>query len=144
MSRFTDWLEDVMFERGGRKYRQADLSRDLGVRTTTVSDWFTKEKPPDRDNIHKLAVHFGVTSRHIYGLLEAEAPAGLDDTEELAMGQVKRLKSATLLRFLAGLARLSPELREAQLERMERELELERERAAAPAAAGKKARTAKA
>lgn len=83
-SRFLEWLKKAMSDHGGGgiDYRWADLARDLHVRPNTVSEWKNGKKPPSRDNIHKLAIHFGVTSRFIYGLLDKKPPKDLNDTYE--------------------------------------------------------------
>lgn len=82
-SRFLEWLQKAMSIHGGGgiDYRWADLARDLHIRPNTISDW-KKGKPPSRDNIHKLAIHFGVTSRFIYELLDKTPPKDLKDTYE--------------------------------------------------------------
>lgn len=80
-----------MFEHGGRKYSQAALARALHVRPTTVSDWVTGKRPPHREHIAMLAVHFGSTSRYIYQLLGEEPPADLNDTYERVLSIIYRL-----------------------------------------------------
>lgn len=91
-SRFLEWLQKAMSVRGGGgiDYRWADLARDLHIRPNTITEW-KKGKPPSRDNIHKLAIHFGVTSRFIYGLLDKKPPKDLNDTYEQVAAIVYRM-----------------------------------------------------
>lgn len=96
MTQFSDWLEDAMFERGGRKYRQVNLAHDIGIQEATVSDWVNEKKTPGRDNIYKLAIHFATTSRHIYELLEETPPDGLNDEEELLTGLIHQIPPGSL------------------------------------------------
>jgi hypothetical protein len=92
MTKFSDWLERMMFERGGRKYGPTALARDLGIRPATVTEWSTIGRIPDRTMIQQIAVHFGTTSRHIYGLLGETPPEGLNDDEEVMVGLIKQLE----------------------------------------------------
>ena len=103
MSRFSDWLSDAMFERGGRKYRGVNLAKDLDVTESTVSGWLNDVKPPSRSNIQALALHFGTTSRHIYELLGETPPEGLNDTYEIVSGWVLRLSGESQARLLKDL-----------------------------------------
>lgn len=91
VSRFTLWLEECLFRRGGSDYHYADLARDIGVSKNTVSAWKTKKKTPRREHIHLLAIHFGDTSRAIYKLLDLAPPDGLNDTYEQVAAIVYRL-----------------------------------------------------
>lgn len=91
VSRFTLWLEECLFRRGGSDYHYLDLARDIGVSKNTVSAWKTKKKTPRREHIHLLAIHFGYTSRHIYELLDLVPPDGLNDAYEKAAAIIYRL-----------------------------------------------------
>lgn len=82
MTKFSKWLEEAMFKHGGRKYGGAALAKDLSIRRATVSDWLKDHEKPRREQISKLALHFGTTSRHIYELLEIEPPDDLNDVLE--------------------------------------------------------------
>lgn len=82
VSRFTLWLEESMFRHGGLDYHYSDLAREIGVSKNTISAWKTKKKTPRREHIHLLAIHFGVTSRFIYELLDKTPPRDLKDTYE--------------------------------------------------------------
>ena len=82
MSKFSKWLEGAMFVYGGRKYGGAALSRDIGVRRATVSNWLLEKDIPRREHIARLAIHFGTSSRHIYQTLELEPPGDLNDVLE--------------------------------------------------------------
>ncbi len=81
-NRLGQWLSKAMFERGGRKYSQASLARDLHVTPTTVGDWINGKRPPDRSHISALARHFGTTSRYLYQLIGEEPPEDLNDELE--------------------------------------------------------------
>lgn len=105
VSRFTEWLDDAMYERGGYRYRYAHLARDLRIRRATVSDWVNEKKVPNRDDIAKLAIHFGTTSRHIYGLLGQAPPDDLDDLGEQISGIIYRLNPKEKARLKERLER---------------------------------------
>lgn len=89
-----------MFDRGGRKYTQAALARDLHVRNQTISDWITGKRPPDRENIARLARHFGTTSRYLYQLLGEEPPEDLNDALESVDAITYRLGEVELRKLL--------------------------------------------
>lgn len=91
VSRFSRWLEDSMFHHGGMNYRYADLADDIGVSKNTISSWKNEKALPAREHIHKLAIHFGSTSRFIYELTGQVAPEDLNDTYEQVMAIVYRL-----------------------------------------------------
>src|SRR3990172_1067280 len=79
MSNFTEWLEEAMFNRGGIKYRQKNLTDDLRVQAATVSRWINEKETPDDVNIRSLARLFGVKPSFIYKKLGRESPKGIDD-----------------------------------------------------------------
>ena len=63
---------------------QIDLSRDLGVTTSTVSDWFNGKKYPRVDTMQAIADYLGVV---LSDLREGEPPTdirlGQEATEKL-------------------------------------------------------------
>ena len=93
MSKFSKWLADAMYGQGGRKYSGAALARDLGIRRATVSDWLTEKETPRREQIHKLALHFGTSSRAIYHLLGEDPPHDLNDVLEQVNAIAYKLSS---------------------------------------------------
>ncbi len=102
-NRLGQWLSKAMFERGGRKYSQAALARDLHVQPMTVSDWLTGKRPPDRANITLLARHFGTTSRYLYELLGQEPPEDLNDVLEKVDALTYGLSQDDLIKLLKRL-----------------------------------------
>lgn len=103
-SPFLKWLQKAMSDHGGGgiDYRWADLARDLHVQKNTITEW-KKGKPPSQNNIHKLAIHFGVTSRYIYELLDKEPPEDLNDTYEKIAGIVYKMTHPKQAEFLDDL-----------------------------------------
>jgi len=94
-----------MYQRGGYRYKYAHLARDLKIRRATVSDWVNEKKVPNRDGVAKLAIHFGTTSRHIYGLLGQKPPDDLDDIGEQIGAIIYRLTPKEKLRLKERLER---------------------------------------
>ena len=92
-----------MMKRGGRKYSQATLAKDLNSSPATISSWLTGKRPPDREHISLLARHFGVTSRYIYQLLGQNPPEDLNDELERVYGFVYRLGKSGLSKLLKDL-----------------------------------------
>ena len=105
VSRFTEWLDDAMYQRGGYRYKYAHLARDLKILPATISRWVNEKKVPTRDDIAKLAIHFGTTSRHIYGLLGQAPPDDLDDIGEQISVIVYRLTPKEKLKLKDRLER---------------------------------------
>jgi transcriptional regulator with XRE-family HTH domain len=94
-----------MYQRGGYRYKYAHLARDLRILPATISRWVNEKKVPDRDEIAKLAIHFGMTSRHIYGLLGQAPPDDLDDIGEQISAIVYRLNPKEKLKLKERLER---------------------------------------
>lgn len=57
MSKFNSRLAEIMHENG---VNAADLSKNLGVAESTISNWKKSEKPPKGSAISSLASYFGV------------------------------------------------------------------------------------
>ena len=92
-----------MFEKGGRKYGQAELGRQLGISKNAVHSWVNDKAPPDDTNIQRLALHFGVSVGFIYDLLDRKPPPGYDKITDAIMAIVYRLtgsRKSGLLRRL--------------------------------------------
>ena len=105
VSRFTEWLDDAMYHSGGYRYKYAHLAGDLKIRRATISEWVNEKKVPTHENIAKLAIHFGTTSRRIYGLLGQTPPDDLDDIGERISVIVYRLTPEEKMKLKESLER---------------------------------------
>jgi transcriptional regulator with XRE-family HTH domain len=102
-AQFVNWLEKAMLEYGGRKYGGAALARDLNSSSATISNWLNGKRPPDREHITLLALHFGVTSRYIYQLLGIDPPDNLNDLLERVNTKTYHLNRQALEKLLKDL-----------------------------------------
>lgn len=77
---------------------QADIVRDLGVTSSTVSDWANAKKYPRVDKMQSLADYLGV----LLSDLREEKPA-TDESDELFKAIFADARKARFAKWLAGL-----------------------------------------
>ena len=92
-----------MFEHGSRKYRGANLARDIGLSVATVNDWLNAAEVPGKLSIPLLARQFGTTSRYIYELIDKEPPPDLNDTLERVNAIIYRISHSEQEKLLKEL-----------------------------------------
>ena len=92
-----------MFEKGGLRYGQAQLARQLGISKNAVHSWVNDKAPPDDTNIQRLALHFGVNTGFLYGLLDRKPPPDYDRVVDEIMTIVYRLNGDKRAEFLRHL-----------------------------------------
>ena len=115
-SRFVEWLDEAMYQHGGRKYRQKNLAQDLGLSRTTISMWFNELNAPDDGSVLRLALHFKVEPGFIYGLLGKQSSPRLNGLKT----------TSRLWRALTLLWELDEEGQEQEVATLEKRLERRR------------------
>lgn len=73
---FAKNLNYYMYQKGKTRM---DLSKDLDIAYTTVTDWVTGAKYPRIDKIEKLAVYFGVSKSHLVEDYDLNSSNGIED-----------------------------------------------------------------
>ena len=84
-----------------RHKTQNDIVRDLGMTSSTVSDWATGKKYPRVDKMQQLADYFGILKSD---LTEEHAEAQLTDDIEL-QEYLEELKNRSEMRILFSVAK---------------------------------------
>lgn len=98
---FAKNLNYYMYQKG--KTRK-DLSKDLGIAYTTVTDWVTGSKYPRIDKIEMLADYFGISKSHLVEEYDLNSANGIEDA--MIIAQYHKLNEANKSVFKTTLAAL--------------------------------------
>lgn len=128
----SDDIYKKIFSKNLRNYmslnnkNQNDLMKDLGLSSSTVSNWCTGLKLPRMDKVQMLADYFGINKSDLIEEKPEPSSSQSKDTKEHISSMIKKEYGTTTHKAFGLLVRLDDLDKEKTIERMEVYLENEK------------------
>lgn len=125
----SDDIYKKIFSKNLRNYmslnnkNQNDLMKDLGLSSSTVSNWCTGLKLPRMDKVQMLADYFGINKSDLIEEKPEPSASQSKDTKEHISSMIKKEYGVTTHKAFGLLVRLDDLDKEKTIERMEVYLE---------------------